>query len=148
MIVRWTLLGPRLLQEAGQVEWRSQWWGVLPRYPDRQDCELRAFSHTLNKGKTKVLNSGRRQLDCECFSRFETGLLQLNLWRIAADTVGPFTFRLQRGGMSDFGDVCSAPITPLLRDRIHWRLTPEMVKYKLCVMVFKALHGTAPAYIS
>ena len=47
-----------------------------------------------------------------------------------------------------FGVVRSAHVTPLLRDRLHWFRAPERVTFKLCVMVFKALHGSAPGYIT
>jgi hypothetical protein len=41
-----------------------------------------------------------------------------------------------------------AHITPLLRDRLHWLKCHERVTFKLCLVVYKALHGLAPAYIS
>ena len=46
-----------------------------------------------------------------------------------------------------FGLPRSVHITPLLRDRLHWLRVPERVTFKLCVIVFQALHGTAPAYL-
>ena len=36
----------------------------------------------------------------------------------------------------------------LLRDRLHWLRVPERVEYKICLLVFKALHGMAPNYLS
>jgi len=33
-------------------------------------------------------------------------------------------------------------ITPLLRD-LHWLRVPERVKFKLCVLAYRCLHGTA-----
>ena len=39
-------------------------------------------------------------------------------------------------------------ITPILRDRLHWLRVPERIVFKRCLLVFKALHGIAPAYIS
>ena len=39
-------------------------------------------------------------------------------------------------------------VTPLLRDRLHWLHCPERTRYKLCITVFKALHGMAPGYIA
>ena len=43
--------------------------------------------------------------------------------------------------------VCSARkyehITPLLRD-LHWLRVPEQIEFKLSVLVFRCLHGTAP----
>ena len=37
-------------------------------------------------------------------------------------------------------------ITPLLADR-HWLRIPQRIQYKLCVLVFNYLHGTAPRYL-
>jgi len=39
------------------------------------------------------------------------------------------------------------PVSGLLRDRLHWLRVPERVGYKLCLLVFKAVHGTAPEYL-
>ena len=39
-------------------------------------------------------------------------------------------------------------ITPLLRDRLHWLRVTQRIDFKRCLMVFKALHGLAPGYIS
>ena len=36
-------------------------------------------------------------------------------------------------------------VTPLLRD-LHWLRVPERIEFKLSVLVFRCLHGTAPAY--
>ena len=37
-----------------------------------------------------------------------------------------------------------ASVSGLLRDRLHWLRVPERVEYKVCLLVFKALHGMAP----
>jgi len=37
-------------------------------------------------------------------------------------------------------------ITPVLRD-LHWLQLPERVIYKLCLLVYKCLHGLAMAYL-
>jgi len=37
-------------------------------------------------------------------------------------------------------------ITPVLRD-LYWLPLPERVIYKLCLLVYKCLHGLAPAYL-
>lgn len=39
-------------------------------------------------------------------------------------------------------------ITPLIRDRLHWLRFTQRVTYKLCLLVYKALHGGAPRYLS
>jgi len=38
-------------------------------------------------------------------------------------------------------------VTPLLRD-LHWLRVPEWMEFKLAVLVFRCLHGTAPAYLA
>jgi len=47
--------------------------------------------------------------------------------------------------------VCSARkfehITPLLRD-LHWLRVPQRIEFKLAVLAFRCLHGTAPPYLS
>ena len=37
--------------------------------------------------------------------------------------------------------------TPLLRD-LHWLRVPERIEFKLAVLVFRCLHGTAPSYLA
>ena len=39
-------------------------------------------------------------------------------------------------------------ITPLIRDKLHWIWFAQRVTYKLCVLVYKSLHGYAPKYLS
>jgi len=41
----------------------------------------------------------------------------------------------------------SERITPLLRE-LHWLRVPERVTFRLCVMAYRCLHGTAPAYFA
>jgi len=37
--------------------------------------------------------------------------------------------------------------TPLLRVReLHWLRVPERVTFRLCVLVYRCLHGTAPSF--
>jgi len=38
-------------------------------------------------------------------------------------------------------------ITPLLRDVLHWLPVPFRIEFKLCLLVFKSLHGAAPEYL-
>jgi len=38
-------------------------------------------------------------------------------------------------------------ITPLLV-QLHWLRVPERIEYKLCVLVYRCLHGMAPDYLS
>ena len=41
-----------------------------------------------------------------------------------------------------------AHVSALLRDRLHWLRVPQRIEYKLCLLVYKALHGMAPVYLS
>jgi len=38
-------------------------------------------------------------------------------------------------------------VTPLLRE-LHWLSIPERITFKLATLVFRCLHGTAPAYLA
>ena len=38
-------------------------------------------------------------------------------------------------------------VTPFLRDKLHWLRAEQRVRYKCCLMVYKALSGLAPHYI-
>src|SRR6218665_3131963 len=37
-------------------------------------------------------------------------------------------------------------VTPLLRDVLHWLPVPFRVEFKICLLVYKSLHGAAPGY--
>jgi len=38
-------------------------------------------------------------------------------------------------------------ITPLLHE-LHWLRVPERIKFWLCVLAYRCLHGTAPSYLA
>ena len=38
--------------------------------------------------------------------------------------------------------------TDLLCDRLHWLCVPQWITFKCCLLVYKSLHGLAPAYIT
>jgi len=46
--------------------------------------------------------------------------------------------------------ICSARksehITPMLRD-LHWLRVPKGIQFRLCVLGFRCVHGTSPAYL-
>ena len=46
------------------------------------------------------------------------------------------------------GDMKRDHITPLMHDKLHWLRFAQRVTYKLCILVYKALHNSAPKYIS
>ena len=39
-------------------------------------------------------------------------------------------------------------VTGLIRDRLHWLPVTQRIQFKLCLMMYKAMHGLAPAYLS
>ena len=41
-----------------------------------------------------------------------------------------------------------ASLTDLIRNKLHWLSFPKQVTYKLCVLSYKCLHGTALDYLS
>jgi len=48
-------------------------------------------------------------------------------------------------------ELCAAKkydhITPLLRE-LHWRRVPERIQFRLCVLAYRCLTGTAPQYLA
>ena len=38
-------------------------------------------------------------------------------------------------------------ISDIMRDKLHWLRAGERVDFKLCLLVYKAVHGLAPDYI-
>src|SRR6218665_1898070 len=38
-------------------------------------------------------------------------------------------------------------VTPILHDVIHWLPVPLRVEFKICLLVYKSLHGAAPGYL-
>ena len=39
-------------------------------------------------------------------------------------------------------------ITPVLRDELHWLPVKQRIVYKLALLVYKCLHGSAPSYLT
>ena len=39
-------------------------------------------------------------------------------------------------------------ITPILRDKLHWLRVPERIRFKCCLLTYKALNNQAPQYIA
>ena len=38
-------------------------------------------------------------------------------------------------------------ITPTIRDDLHWHPVPQRIDYKLCMIIYRCLHQTAPVYL-
>ena len=47
-----------------------------------------------------------------------------------------------------FGGYSRQNLTPLLRDHLHWLRARERISFKLCILVYKAIHGLAPCYLN
>jgi len=41
----------------------------------------------------------------------------------------------------------SAHVSDLLRNRLHWLHVPQRIQFKLCLLMYKALHRMAPDYL-
>ena len=41
----------------------------------------------------------------------------------------------------------SEHVTPLLCE-LHWLKVPERIQFRLCILAYRCLHGTAPTYLA
>jgi len=41
----------------------------------------------------------------------------------------------------------SERVTPLLRE-LHWLRVPERIQFRLCILTYRCLHGSAPSYLA
>jgi len=41
-----------------------------------------------------------------------------------------------------------APVSSAMRNSLHWLNFPQRVTYKLCLLMYKCLHGLAPDYLT
>ena len=39
-------------------------------------------------------------------------------------------------------------VTPLLRDHMHWLREMERISFKVCILMYKAIHGLTPWYLN
>jgi len=95
-------------------------------------CQKRSKAHGLTT-ETRVYIS----------TRFSRGILHVILqpWRgirLAPTSAARMIYSSRR----------SEHITPLLRE-LHWlKRSPQRIQFRLCVLAYRCLHGTAPAYLS
>ena len=102
----------------------------------------------------RQLRTVRRSLSRESFTRLVVALVlprldycngvlaglpasQLNRLQSVLNTAARLIYRCRRRDH----------VTPLLQ-QLHWLRVPERIDYKLCVLVFRCLHGLGPAYLS
>ena len=102
----------------------------------------------------RQLRSVRRSLSQESFTRLVVALVLTRL-----DYCNGVLAGLPAGQLNRLQSVLHAAarliygarrrdhVTPLLR-QLHWLSVPERVEFKLCVLVYRCLHGLGPAYLS
>ena len=60
-------------------------------------------------------------------------------------------YRLQRVMNAVARVLCGAGkyshVSGLIPDRLHWLPVAQRIQFKLCLMMYKAMHGLAPAFI-
>jgi len=70
---------------------------------------------------------------------------------VLAGTAGYLQNRLQSvlnaAARLIFSRRASEHTTPLLRD-LHWLSVPERIQFRLCVLAYHCVHGTAPVYLT
>ena len=79
--------------------------------------------------------------DCQ-----QGGLLQLGSRWYSLSAARPAVF-LNAAARLVFSARRSVHLAPLLRE-LHWLRVPERVTFRLCVLAYRCLHGTAPAYLA
>ena len=80
--------------------------------------------------------------DCQ-----QGGLLQLSPRWYIVPAARPAAVRIECHCPSGFSARPSERVTPLLRE-LHWLGVPERVTFRLCVLAYRCLHGTAPSYLA
>jgi len=80
--------------------------------------------------------------DCQ-----QGGLLQLGSRWSSQPPARPDAVRLECRSHLVFSARQSERITPLLQE-LHWLRVPERVTFRLSVVAYRCLHGTAPAYLA
>jgi len=96
------------------------------------------------------LRSDRRSLPRSVLQSLVTSLVLSRLDYGNATLAGISTYLLQRlqlvmNSAARLVFSSFALITPLLQ-QLHWLRAPERIDFKLAVLVYNALHGTAPSY--
>ena len=87
-----------------------------------------------------------RVMPCLCTNCQQGGLLQLGSSRHLWPAARPVVVRLERRRPCAFLSEAVKRITPLLRE-LDWLRVPEQVTFRLCVLAYRWLHGTAPTYM-
>ena len=99
----------------------------------------------------RQLRSVRRSLSHESFTRLVVALVLARLDYCNGVLAGLPASQLQSvlnaAAQLIYGVRRYDHVTPLLQ-QLHWLSVPERVTFKLCVMVYRCLHGIGPEYFS
>ena len=105
--------------------------------------QARAKPQTINKLEKLRLADLGSCTDCQ-----QGGLLQLGSRWYPRPAARPAVVRLECCATHlVFSVRRSERITPLFRE-LHWLRVPERVTFRLCVLAYRCLHETAPAYFA
>jgi len=96
------------------------------------------------------------QLTSRCYSclrrikscRRALTLIPAAIWQAAPNTLDKLQRVLNCSARVIFGGDSRHHVTPLLHDHLHWLRARERISLKLCILVYKAIHGLAPCYLN
>ena len=96
--------------------------------------------------KSLPFETAKSLVNCFVISRIDyCNSLLANMPRYALD-------RLQRVMNAAARMLCGAGkyshVSGLIRERLHWLPVPQRIRFKLCLTMYKVIHGLAPAYLS
>jgi len=103
---------------------------------------------SLNSGQHRIyVKKDKVQLNGMVLSENGSQLCLSWLWSAFSDMQDQLQSVLNAAARLVFSARRSERITPLLRE-LHWLRVPERVTFRLCVLAYRCLHGTAPTYLA
>ena len=112
----------------------------MPHYKmDRIDRWLRSARRNLTTDASKTLVNSAVLSRLDYCNGILTGITLRQCDRLQAV--------LNAASRVIYGGSKYSHVTPLLKDKLHWLRFRQRVVYKLCLLVYKALHDRAPRYI-
>ena len=103
---------------------------------------------SLNSGQHRIyVKKDKVQLNGMVLSENGSQLCLSWLWSAFSDMQDQLQSVLDAAARLVFSARRSERITPLLRE-LYWLRVPERVTFRLCVLAYRCLHGTAPTYLA
>ena len=103
---------------------------------------------SLNSGQHRIyVKKDKVQLNGMVLSENGSQLCLSWLWSAFSDMQDQLQSVLNAAARLVFSARRSERITPLLRE-LYWLRVPERVTFRLCVLAYRCLHGTAPTYLA